>query len=678
MKKLIRSLSVILAIIMLTSLVGCQKADTAPTAVPVQGTKDNYFDSFQPVLRFAALSDSHIDDQGTELEEQRLIKVLQVANAYAAKDKNHSKLDAVLIGGDFTDYGTKSSMEKVRDLLTQNTDPGTKLMLSLGNHEYYVDKDNTEARFEAVFSSPINEHVVINGFHFIKFSPDTSGNAYSPATLSWLKEALAAAAAEDPTKPIFVMQHHVVKNTLFLSDYTVAVDNLYPIFEKYPQIVDFSGHSHYPMHNPRQIWQGDFTALGTGTLSYHSLIINNLKLPNWYTAVHDGTDGSWVLGHKRNKDGGEFYLVEVDAKGAVMVIAYDVNADKEIRRYYIQTPSDPSSFLYTDDRIEASQAPIFADNASVSVSNVTYNGFDLSFPQATCDDTVESYRVEVYREKVLVNTTILTSCFYLDPLPTTMVAKVRGVPMDTELTVKIYAVNAYNKPCTKPLTVTVKTGVFNLTPADSVPAPDVFRLELGKNLAIDAITGKDLDRVSTPYLYLDPQTGKPIAEFNGHSSLKFPGFNKHFSAMSQSVSFEVSLNLRGLSPSRSVLLGNMQSGGLGLEVDNNGLVSLGVYVNGTLKTVTAYPLEEWLDYHVVGTYDGQKLRIFVNGAPVNEADAPGKITWPTQETYLAIGADAGTDGKPESPMTGIIYHANVYSKALTPEEVYRAYLNMNA
>ena len=43
-------------------------------------------------------------------------KVLQVANRYAAEDKNHSKLDAVLVAGDFVDYGTLSSMEKFREI----------------------------------------------------------------------------------------------------------------------------------------------------------------------------------------------------------------------------------------------------------------------------------------------------------------------------------------------------------------------------------------------------------------------------------------------------------------------------------------------------------------------------------------------------------------------------------
>lgn len=670
MRKHTRFLSLLLAALLVFSLAACSASDPAPTS-PAPVTDEAYFADFQPVLRFAALSDSHIDDQGTALEEQRLVKVLQTA-------KNYGKLDAVLIAGDFTDYGTLSSMEKVRDLLTENTAEGTKFLVSLGNHEYYVDKENTVSRFESVFGSPVNEHLVINGFHFIKVSPDISGNAYDAATVAWLDAELAAAAAEDATKPIFVMQHHAVKNTLFLSDYTVAVDNLHSVFAKYPQIVDFSGHSHYPLHNPRQIWQGEYTALGTGTLSYHALIINNLELPPWHTAVHDGTDGSWVLGHKRNKDGGEFYLVEVDASGAVMIIAYDVNADAEVNRYYIRKPSDPSTFRYTNDRIAASQAPVFPADASATVSNVLYNGFDLSFPQAACDDMVESYRVEVYSGEDLVNTTILTSCFYLSPRPTTMVAKVRGLQASTAHTVKVYAVNAYNKDCAQPLTATVTTAELNLTAADSAPDPDVFQTVFDKNGSFDAISGEKLNQTGNVMVGTSPTLQRPVAVLMGSACYTFPGFKNHYADLTKSVTFETIFQFTQYDSYTRVPLGNMQNGGLGFEIEPNGMMKFVVSVDGSYRTVTSYPLELGQYYHLVGTYDGQSLRIFVNGAPINEIAAPGKITWPADETaqYLAIGGDAGLNNTPESTIRGELVLANVYSQVLTPEEIYRIYLDL--
>lgn len=672
MRQRIRFLSLLLVMV---SLFGCTAAQptvttTAPTS-PAQITDEAYFADFQPVLRFAALSDSHIDDRGTELEEQRLVKVLQTAKSYG-------KLDAVLFAGDFTDYGTLSSMEKVRDLLTQNTDANTKFLVSLGNHEYYVDKENTVSRFESVFGSPVNEHVVIGGFHFIKFSPDTSGNAYSVDTIQWLEAELAAAAAEDATKPIFVVQHHPAKNTLYYSDYRVAVDNLHAVFSKYPQIVDFSGHSHYPLHNPRQVWQGEYTALGTGTLSYHSLIINNLELPPWYSAVHDGTEGSWVLGHKKNKDGGEFYLVEVDAQGAVMIVAYDVNADAEICRYYIRTPSDPSTFRYTNDRIAASQAPVFPSDAAATVSNVLYNGFDLSFPQAACEDLVESYRVEVYSGEDLVNTTILTSCFYLTPKPTTMVAKVRGLKSSTEHTVKIYAVNAYNKDCAQPLTATVTTAELNLTAADSAPNPDIFQAVFDKNGSYDGISGETLNQNGNVMLGSSPTLQRAVAVLMGNACYTFPGFKEHYADLTKSITFETVFQFTQYDSYTRVPFGNMQGGGIGFEIDANGMMKFSVYVDGSIRTVTAFPLELGQYYHLVGTYDGQALRIYVNGAPVNELAAPGKITWPADETaqYLTVGADSGLGNTPENMIRGELVAANVYSGVLTPEEIYRIYLDL--
>lgn len=675
MKRLRPILSLALAAAALLSLLGC---DSAPSIPDGPADPSAYFQDFKPVLRFAALSDVHMDDQGTELEEQRLVKVLKTANAYAAADPNHSKLDAVLVAGDFVDYGTLTSMEKFKGILTENIAADTKTILSLGNHEYYVDKENTAKRFENVFGTGIDQHNVINGFHFISFSPDTTGNAYSAETLAWLETELAIAAADSDTKPIFVMQHHAVKNTLFLSDYTVAVDDLHDIFAKYPQIVDFSGHSHYPIHNPRQIWQGQYTALGTGTLSYHSLIINNLKLPSWHTAVHDGTDGSWVLGHKKNKDGGEFYLVEVDATGAVMVIAYDVNADCEIRRYYIRTPSDPSTFLYTDDRIAASQAPIFDSSATATVSNVLYNGFDISFPQATCDDTVESYRVEVYNGSDLVNTTILTSCFYLTPRPTTMVAKVRGLQSSTTHTVKIYAVNAYNKACATPLTATVTTAQLALTPADSVPQPDVFQVVFDENGAHDGVSGTALTRHGNVMPGKDPATGRPIAILLGQACYSHPDFPAAYTSLERSASMEVCFKYSTYDSYTRSPLANLQNGGLGFEIDANGMMKFTVCVDGSYRTVASYLLKPGQYYHLVGTYDGQNLRIYVNGAPLNELAAPGKITWPADETaqYLVIGGDSGIEGKPESMITGQLLAANVYSSVLTPEEVYKAYLDL--
>ena len=93
-------------------------------------------------------------------------------------------------------------------------------------------------------------------------------NTYTAS--DWAKEELKKAAEDDPTKPIFVQQHYHITNTVYGSDLW-GTDVFTSILNKYPQVIDFSGHSHYPINDPRSIWQGRFTALGCGTLAYFEL-----------------------------------------------------------------------------------------------------------------------------------------------------------------------------------------------------------------------------------------------------------------------------------------------------------------------------------------------------------------------------------------------------------------------
>ena len=43
---------------------------------------------------------------------------------------------------------------------------------------------------------------------------------------------------------------------------------LYDTLKPYPQVITFSGHTHYPLDDPRIIHQEDFTSIGTSTGAY--------------------------------------------------------------------------------------------------------------------------------------------------------------------------------------------------------------------------------------------------------------------------------------------------------------------------------------------------------------------------------------------------------------------------
>lgn len=75
--------------------------------------------------------------------------------------------------------------------------------------------------------------------------------------------------------------------------------------------------------------------------------------------------------------------------------------------------------------------------------------------------------------------------------------------------------------------------------------------------------------------------------------------------------------------------------------------------------------------HVVGTFDGETVRVYINGELKASESAAGEITFPADAStrYLCIGGDSGANGATEAPMAGKLVTANVYGRALSAEEV---------
>ena len=86
----------------------------------------------------------------------------------------------------------------------------------------------------------------------------------------WLKEQLKIAKEDTGNKSIFVFFHHPIRNTFYLSEEWYG-NMSKDIFKDYPMTVTFSGHIHSPNNHPRSIWQGNFTAVNTVSLSYFEM-----------------------------------------------------------------------------------------------------------------------------------------------------------------------------------------------------------------------------------------------------------------------------------------------------------------------------------------------------------------------------------------------------------------------
>ncbi|MFH1371817.1 MAG: LamG domain-containing protein [Planctomycetota bacterium] len=77
-------------------------------------------------------------------------------------------------------------------------------------------------------------------------------------------------------------------------------------------------------------------------------------------------------------------------------------------------------------------------------------------------------------------------------------------------------------------------------------------------------------------------------------------------------------------------------------------------------------LNQW--YHIVGTYDGSTIALYVNGAPVNSN--PKTLSIGNNNMPVCIGSRLS-----ENSYKGIADDVRIYNRALTSEEVEELYEN---
>lgn len=307
---------------------------------------------FTPVMRFLITSDSHITTIG-DVQTTRLEKMIKMGNKIAKNDEEYNRLDAVLIAGDVTDMGTKIAFGSIKAAIAPVLKDETQFLatVSTSHDDRNLGKDSLEL-YESIMGQETDFHRVINGFHFIGISASKiEGEHYSEYQKEWLVQELDKAVADAPDKPIFVLQHEHISNTVYgSSDFEGwGMPDFAEILKNYPQVVDFSGHSHYPINDPRSIWQGEYTAVGTGGLYYAEVTVDDTK------TVHPS-------GYRMAST---FWVVEVDADNRIRLRAVDLGAQEFLCEYILEGPLDRQ--FTPQQQMARSKAPEFAGDADIKV-----------------------------------------------------------------------------------------------------------------------------------------------------------------------------------------------------------------------------------------------------------------------------------------------------------------------
>lgn len=357
---------------------------------------------FQPVIRFSVCSDTHINTFG-DVRTARMQKMLQLAYDKAEECDTYKKLDAAMFCGDLTNSGTQIQFDSFVSAVNSVKRDETQLMATVAkSHDSYQGKTSREI-LTAMTGVPADWHYVINGYHFIGVSTSPNEDElYSEEQLKWMDAELAKAAADDPEKPIFVAHHEHVAETVYGSAKGEwGTDTFKAIFEKYPQIVHFSGHSHYPLNDPRSITQDSFTCIGTGAITYMEFTVDE------ESRIHPDN----------YKKAGQFWLVEVDKDNNIRLRGYDVEGENLLCEYILKNPAVEANRTYNTDSLAASSAPEFADEASLKVIKAAGKA-TVTVPKAESTDgkIVFLYRVNSYdKDGTLVDSQWYLNNYWTEP-----------------------------------------------------------------------------------------------------------------------------------------------------------------------------------------------------------------------------------------------------------------------
>jgi hypothetical protein len=402
---------------------------------------DVQFDTSNVVLKFAAISDTHIQDSNGTPSKKLAAALGQLNNR--AKDS----LNAVFITGDLTDYGMPAQvveLKRVFDSSPVNLSK-TRFILAIGNHEYYNSQINgavwnggylfknvfgDEAYYGATDSEITagDYHTVVNGYDFIAVNCTQyyGGVKYSDSDIAWLKAQLVKAAANHPGKPIFVGSHPNITGTNIGSNegaYWNGSD-LYNVFKDYPQVIFFCGHLHFPEQDERSIWQGDFTTVGIGSVYYCSNHSVDDETGKTFIDIAYGFETSDAYNTSQG------YYVEVDRNSNVKITRLDFAHNEEIKKpWVIPAPKDDkSNLLYFTPAQEAENfgktAPVFPADAKIKeiLKSERVNKYQFQFTQAKDSDLVFSYQVAFVDNATdtVISTVSTLSDFYLYAKPSEM------------------------------------------------------------------------------------------------------------------------------------------------------------------------------------------------------------------------------------------------------------------
>ena len=625
------------------------------------------------VLRCLVLSDVHFNGSPDSRETARFKSVLKFMYEYS-EAQPYDKFDALVVVGDMSNNGTEPQIRLFKGTMDAGLKEGTKALLCMGNHEFYGG--NPEL-WSSVFGVKTNDVYEVNGFSFIAVSPEKGTMADGDYLYAegWLKTQLENVSKLSPDKPIFVFQHYPVSPTVYggrgADDW--GANDLFSTLQLFPRVINFSGHTHYPLRDPRIAWQGNFSAFGTSTLSY---------------ICHGGEGKGFEQYPAGSANYAECYVMEVHEDNSVDLLPYDVEkgAFYDVK-YRVAKPGDPSTYEYTDARYYNSPLPVWGSDAqdALKIDDVTDASAALTIPNPSCEGTVYGYRVELERlEQDAFEPEApkyIRAPYYEHTPPEITEANLEELAPNAKYRGRVYALNPFMREAETHLTFEFQTAPEPVDPAVDKTAPcpsaDLIDVRVVDGVLVNAPVNslekqKECQLIDGPVVVKDETRGTDVVAFDGEKSFARivfePAELKRLRRATISARFCAAKDGAG----SCAIFGDTEFRGIEFAVDYNlKTLRLWATVNNAPYTILDAPIEFGKWYDAAATFDGSNLVLYLDGKEVARAELKGQLTHPTDTNVNAftVGADIAPGGAGSYFFKGRVERARLYSWALTPQQV---------
>lgn len=443
----------------------------------------------KPNLCFGLLADPHVTTPETCDLLEKSMRYLKARG-----------VDAVMIPGDLTDWGLKSSLRYVRETWDRVfAGTGVVPLFCTGNHDYdgwrysdmtlemhangYHERDRLNRgatgmaeAWEEIFGEPFApvRSRVVKGYEFI------TGECC-------VTDELAVFMAENGGRlkgemPFFYFQHMPIKGTTFDSFGWADSGKVGPVLEQFPNCIAFTGHTHRPFIDEKMIWQDRYTIVTAPSLSYTCM-------PAGYeNAESAGREAGAPpvmapLAYRRDLRGGQGYVVSVwDDRVEIERRDFEEEA-VDAPNWVVPLPFGEGNRPFAPaSRAAAEPAPAFPAGAKVALrTRNTWNRrgnwaiiLDCRFPSATMPGGGRVYDYEIKAVPAdgsapLVRRFVVTSFGRLakyEPPEQRFWFDARDLPQDKDYVVEVRARNSFGG-ASEPIASAVWHGCPGLEVADT-------------------------------------------------------------------------------------------------------------------------------------------------------------------------------------------------------------------